>query len=232
MPVLVLPGNDTDRYNFLSATVATAESDATKGYSYLSNETIDMAKSLIVPMKYAMDRLAKSTVKGAKNDEEKNEALRKVEIYLRDLWIGIRNRVNREELPTSLLQYYGLPLSGLLPKTTSAATIIPLAEAVVAGDAQAVEAGYEPMLNPSAAELQAKVILAKSEVDDIFGADRLVNFNEEELATLRSKVDEAVREVVAELRFFLRRRDELNQRRIMRRYGVTFRSDKEEMLAN
>lgn len=232
MPVLVFPCNDVDRYNFLSTTVAKAESDATAGDAYVSQETIELAKSVVLPMKKVMERLSESAARRAKKEEKRNKALQMVEIYLRDLWIGIRNRVNREELPTSLLTFYGLPLSGLLPKTTSAATIIPLAELVIAGDAQAVEAGYEPMINPSAAELQAKVILAKSEVEDAVGASRMVNFNEEEMATLRAKADETVREIVAELRFYLRRRDETIQRRIMRNYGVRFRSDHEEVIAN
>lgn len=232
MPVLVLPNSDTDRYHFLNTIVSTAESDAEQGNNYISPETLSLAKSLMVPMKTALDKLSKRAAKREKSIEEKNIALCKVEVYLRDLWIGIRNRVNREELPTSILQYYGLPLSGLLPKTTNAATIIPLAEMVIAGDSQAVEAGYDPMVNPSAAELQAKVILAKAEMDDLLGVDRMTGYFEEELATLRSKADATVREVVAELRFFLRRRDESYQLRIMRSYGITFRSDREEFLAN
>jgi hypothetical protein len=45
---------------------------------------------------------------------------------------------------------------------------------------------------------------------------------------LRAKADELISDVIDDLRYFLRKKDEPSQRRIMRSYGVTFKSLQDE----
>ncbi len=91
------------------------------------------------------------------------------------------------------------------------------------GDAEAVAAGYPPMANPSAAELQAVLETARSEVGDVAVADRAYDQAQAAVAALRAEADDWVAEVMGQLRLHLRRQEPPSQRRIMRTYGARFR---------
>jgi hypothetical protein len=79
------------------------------------------------------------------------------------------------------------------------------------------------MGNPSAAELEAVLEAAHSESDDVAIADREYDEAQERVAALRPRADELIAEVMAELRFTLRKKDAPSQRRTMRRYGARFK---------
>jgi hypothetical protein len=93
---------------------------------------------------------------------------------------------------------------------------------VIAGDAEAVAAGYSAMVNPSIAELQVGLTAAQREADEVAPADRAYDEAQEAVAALRPQADELIQDVMDELRFHLRKRDAPSQRRIMRTYGVSF----------
>lgn len=227
MALIVYPGSDEKRITTLSTSEKTAISEDAAGNGILSNRLMKLISDVLPPMQEAMKSLSNASAVRAREVSEKNSSLAIANTYLRDYWIAIRNRVNRENLPTSVLKYYGLPLSGILPTTNPNASVLSFAETAIAGDEQAVAAGYNPMSNPSAEELRVVVDAARKELDDVAGADQSVDSNEKALAELREKADFAIREVVAELRFFLRMEDDSNQRRIMRNYGLTFKSETE-----
>lgn len=227
MALLVLPGSDEKRISTLSASEKMAATNTAAGTPLLSSRVVQLVSEVLPPMQEAIENLSDVSAVRAREVSEKNGTLAVANTYLRDYWTGIRNRVNRENLPTSVLKYYALPLSGILPTTNPTSTMLSIAETAIAGDAQAVAAGFAPMANPSAEELRAVVDIAKKELEDVAGADLAVNNSEKVLSDLRDKADYAIREVVAELRFFLRQEDESNQRRIMRNYGFTFRSETE-----
>lgn len=227
MAVLDLPRNDEKRVSTLSTCEKTAADKIAAGEAVLSNRVYDLVANILPPMQEAIQYLSNVNAVRAREVSEKNATLTIANTYLRDYWIGIRNRVNRENLPTSVLKYYGLPLSGILPSTNASSTMLSIAETAIAGDAQAVAAGFKPMSNPSAEELRTVVDIAKKELEDVSGADLAVDNSEKALSDLREQADYAIREVVAELRFFLRQEDESNQRRIMRNYGLTFKSESE-----
>ena len=87
---------------------------------------------------------------------------------------------------------------------------------------QMYRAGYEPMTNPDVAEIQALLDAAQKQADDVPPADRHLDEQQEALAKLRPMVDEAISEVMAALRYVLRKLPPPSQRRIMRSYGATF----------
>ncbi len=78
------------------------------------------------------------------------------------------------------------------------------------------------MVNPSAAELDALVQSAQTEKEDVAIADREYGQAQEALAALRVQADELIDEVMAQLRYVLRRLEAPSQRRIMRTYGAEF----------
>jgi hypothetical protein len=111
----------------------------------------------------------------------------------------------------------------VVPKPATQEEWLTLAAQVVKGDEVAVAAGYPATANPSAAEIEAILAAARSESDDVAVADRAYDEAQEEAAALRPQADDLIVEVVAELRFNLRKKDAPSQRRIMRTYGARYR---------
>ncbi len=225
MPILTTPSNDTTRYTFLKTCADTIASDNETGTAILSSKTQKLITEGTEPFKSAVESLSATSAVRAKEVDEKNISLKKLNTYIRDFWIAARNRINREELPVATLKYYLLPLSGLLPPASITSALLTTAESLIAGDAQAVAAGFAPMANPSAEELTAILAVAKDEHKDIAIADEAVDASESAVAKVRTNADKAFKEVVAELKFFLRDEEEASLRRIMRRYGIVFKSD-------
>lgn len=79
------------------------------------------------------------------------------------------------------------------------------------------------MVNPSAAQLQAVLAATMSEAEDVAMADRAYDEAQEAVVALRPQADKLIEDVMAELRFNLRKKDPPSQRRIMRTYGARFR---------
>lgn len=79
------------------------------------------------------------------------------------------------------------------------------------------------MVNPSAAQLQAVLAATMTKAEDVAMADRAYDEAQEAVAALRPQADELIEEVMAELRFNLRKKEPPSQRRIMRTCGARFR---------
>lgn len=225
MAIYAPPINDRDRVLTMETAISQATTDTAN--AFISPKTLNKAQELLPKMKEAMIILARNKAIRAGDVAEKDVILVKVDKYVRHLWAGLINRVDREDLPVSVLKYYQLPLSGIMPKTYPRPSIITTAKSIVTGDAQAVEAGYAPMANPSAEELAAMIEIAEKEISDVSVADKAVDENEATLKEMRAEADQIIRKIVADLRYFLMDEDEPSQRRIMRRYGLVFRSEQE-----
>ncbi len=226
MPVLVKAGKDEDRLATLSQTQTSHKVDFEKGSPLVSDETAAEIETVVTPFREAMGSV--DTLKSHRSREiaEKNIALASVNLYVRHFWSSLKNRVIRENLPVSLLTLYGLPQSGLLPTTAATPAIIETARKLIAADAEAVTAGNTPMSNPSAIDLERVVVEAQKELNDTATVDDTLNSKEDELAQLRNRADILIDDVVAELKFNLRRLPEPDQRRIMRGYGLVFKGTK------
>jgi len=222
MPVYNPPNSDMNRLAFLKQAATTGAQDMAAGKSYVGQESLDALNALAPAFEAAHNGV--SARLGARSEEvrQSNEALATLQTYVRDLWGVLRRRVTRLNQPVSVLQFYSLPQSGLSPKPTTQAQWLATAAEVIAGDAQAVAAGYPAMVNPSAAELQTVLTAAQQEADEVAPADRAYDEAQEAVAALRPQADELIQEVVDELRFNLRKHDAPSQRRIMRTYGASF----------
>jgi hypothetical protein len=211
-----------NRLAFLKQAATTGAQDTAAGKSYISQETLDALNALAPGFEAAHNDVSARLSARSEEVRQSNEALDTLQTYVRDLWEVLRRRLIRLNQPAAVLQFYGLGLDGVNPTPTNQAQWLATAAEVVAGDAEAVAAGYPAMTNPSAAELQAVLTAAQQEADEVAPADRAHDEAQEAVADLRPQADELIQDVVDELRFNLRKRDAPSQRRIMRTYGASF----------
>ncbi|MFO7683403.1 MAG: hypothetical protein R6X34_25495 [Chloroflexota bacterium] len=222
MPVLSTPRNDLERVAFLQRSVKTGLSDVAAGHNYLSQPTIDEVDALAQTFDAALSKISTDQSDRSREIRQRNEAVELLATYVRDFWEVTRRRAQRLKQPAEVLTFYGLPLDGTTPKLNSPDEWLATAANVVRGDAEAVAAGYPAMSNPSAAEITAVLATARLEAEEVHTADRTYDVAQAQLAGLRAKADQMIADIVAELRYTLRREDAPSQRRIMRSYGATY----------
>lgn len=222
MPVYAAPGSDLARLAFLKTAAVTAARDILAGNLFVTQPTIDAMVAFLPQLETNVTAVTQKLSGRAKEIREKNEAADQVATCVRDMWEVVKRRVRRLNQPAEVLTYYQLPLSGETPKLYTADEWIVMGQQLVAGDAQAVAAGYPAMVNPSATDLNTLVQEAQTEKDDVAIADREYDQAQEAMAALRVQADEMISEVMAQLRYVLRRLDASSQRRIMRTYGAEF----------
>ncbi len=223
MPKWIEPGNDDARVTFLQRTLTTAGQDLAAGNHYVTESTVNEIKDFLPGFEEKNQAVSQKLSARSKETREGTAALNKLEVYVRDMWEGIKRRVYRLEQPAEVLTFYQLPLSGILPKPTTREDWLTIAENIIKGDAKAVSTGYPEVQNPNADELDQQLQATKTELDEVASADREYDIEQEGLAELRSKANELIKEVMDELRFNLRKKDDSGQRRIMRSYGATYR---------
>ncbi len=226
MPIVAKVQNDKARVGLLSTSQEFYTQAIASGNSVHISDVSANAASLIIP-NYREMMLQVNSEKENRGREfaERNVSVKKCDTYNRHFMSALKNRILREELPLSVLSLYGLPTSGILPNPSSPADIVEIAKSLISADVVAVEKGYEAMSNPTAAQLALVLAEAEKEIHDAVESDSIVNSKEAELATIRDDADALISEILAELRFNLRREDETDQRRIMRSYGVKFKDD-------
>ncbi|MCA9975465.1 MAG: hypothetical protein KC413_06930 [Anaerolineales bacterium] len=222
MPVYTAPRNDVDRVAFLLRAASTGQTDVDAGTPYLSQETITEVSALAASFDKSLSDISTEQSARSREVRQRNEAIELLATYVRDFWEVARRRAHRLGQPAEVLTFYGLPLDGTSPNPTRTDEWLTIAANVVRGDAEAALAGYPAMSNPSGGELTAVLTAAQTEANEAATADRLYDQSQEQLAELRTQADQMIADVMAELRFTLRRKDPPSQRRIMRTYGATF----------
>jgi hypothetical protein len=222
MAVYAAPRSDADRVACLKSTLDMGRKDRQAGNLYVEQASLDAVETLVVQFEPAYLALNARLAQRIKETEDKVSALADLETCVRDFWEVGKRLVFRKKLPAALLAYYGLPQDGGVPKPTSEENWLVLAAQIIKGDADAVAAGYPPMINPSAAEVAAQLTLAQAEVNQVSEADRAYDQAQATVAAPRAQADALIQDVMEQLRFNLRKQDEASQRRIMRSYGVKF----------
>lgn len=216
------PRSDLERQAFLETAAKTGQEDIDAGKDYLSQELVTSITDFLPNYDLKIENVTLFLSGREKEVREKNEAISDLVTYTHDLWEVLRRRVNRKDEPAEILTYYRLPLDGKNPTLHTDSEWLTMAENVVAGDAQAVAAGFDAMINPTAAELDAVRVATQTEVDEVAPADRQYDEAQEAAATLRPQADELILEVMDSLRYTLRKKDAPSQRRIMRSYGAKY----------
>lgn len=209
--------SDNGRTHVLQTTVKTAKSD---GDNYVSATTVQDITNFLPNWNLKLEQVSQFLSVREKEVREKNIAMGFLDRIVRDVWEVEKRRVKRLDLPTEVLTYYQLPLNGNVPKTIKRKELLALAANMIQGDKEAVLAGFDPIVNPSAAELQTALDAAEKESAEVAPADRNFDEAEEEVSNLRPAADNLISDVVDEMKFNLRKRDRASQRRIIQSYGV------------
>jgi hypothetical protein len=222
MPQFKMPASSMGLLLLLEQASLTGKQDRDRGVPLLDDvalTAIDAFLAIWGPKARLLDQLLAARSKEAR---ESYQAVQVLETYVRDAWIVQKRRIAREGLPAEVHRFYGMELDGSTPRAGSRQQWIEWAQRVVEGDAAAALAGYEPMANPSAVQVAAKLALARAETQDVALADRAYDEAQKAVADGRAQAEEVVYEVMDQLRFNLRRETPESQRRVMRTYGAQF----------
>ena len=222
MPTYKTPSSDRRRQIFLEKAVTTAQSDQARGITFLSPDTLAemeaflplfAAQRQVVPTSKVVFRQARTNRKTAVSDLKRQ---------LRDFWAVARRMARRGDLPAEALTHYGLAGNGRNPRHDKIAAVLSYAQTAISGDAEAVSAGLNPVINPAAANLQTALTAALAQDTAVQEAERLYDNAQAALAELRQAANRLIHKVVYELRFNLHDQSAASRRRVMRSYGVEF----------
>ncbi len=92
---------------------------------------------------------------------------------------------------------------------------------LIEGDAAAVVMGYEPMSNPSAAEVDTARLAAIAEAADVTNADRALDDAQHALDDMRPEADKLIRLISGHLDMAMYGMSADDMRRKKERYGFT-----------
>ena len=224
MPTINYPKSDIGRTDFIMRATTTNEADQSSGKPYLMTTTWEKLIALEPQFNALVVGRSSSTGKRQQEVIEKNEAISKLQLFCSHGLKSVINRVERNEEPVTILANYTIGSTGNLPLLPLTSKLITIADQIIEGDAKTVAMGYPAMINPSIDEIDALNEIAKKELADVSTADRTIDVAAEEIALVRGDVDILIRDIVADLNYTMRHSDDASRRRIMRSYGVDFKS--------
>ncbi len=222
MPFLLKPKRDTARLTFLRTAAQSAALDYANQIEYISVDTFHELGAFLPQFDEAFLDVAATFGELDREVVERDEALESLKLVLDDLWEVIRRRVRRRDEPVGVLRFYYLEPDGTEPQPENLEGWFDLVEKIIAGDAEAAEAGYDTAVCPSAAELQIALDKARREAADVVPADEAHSRAQVAIDAMRAQADELIEDVLEELAFHLRKEEPASQRRVMRSYGARF----------
>lgn len=182
---------------------------------------------VILP-EYKQKILAMNVAKQAQLDSTKNEEIAEEEcrLYISHFFQSFNMGITRRIFPAAARAYYGLDVSQtFLPDLIKENDVLHWAQAIVTGDAARVAAGGVPMVFPSPAEVNAKLLVYKaahntqSEMKDAF------TNAQQAIAAMYDTVKKLVVNMWDEIEFFFRKEpNEPGKRRRCREWGVVYYS--------
>jgi len=223
MPKYRVPDSDSTRLDFMDKTISTANKAAADG----KTERIPADLLAAVTAHYALYSNAHEAMQialGQRVGETAEAAaiIDKLRMYISHMWTAVYHRYLREGQSPSVLAYYRLGSDGTRPPITKQQEVLRMADALISGDAKAVDDGFAPIAQPTAAELQAVRDTARSETSDAPSADSVYDEAQATVASLRPEADRLIKEVRDYVTFSARNMDAPSQRRILRNYGAQY----------
>lgn len=224
MPKYVAPNSDPTRLTFMAKAVQTATDDAA-----VAGSTPLLPAPLLADLTahYAAFKAASNAVQTALGNRkaetaENTAAMARLKMYISHMQTAVFHRALREGHPARVLDYYRLNSDGTKPTLTTQREQLLMAEALIAGDAEAVAAGYAPTNSPTAAELQAVYDDAMAQAGDVPQADKAYDNAQTAIAVLRPEADRLVKAVRAAILYGTYEMDAASQRRVLRNYGARY----------
>ena len=222
MPTRIVPRSHDARAQLLKRAIKSASDDQRAGNNFVPQAWIDAADSFIKVYQPKVDAINVQTGQRATRIQQRETAIERLALWTRHSQQVLKLRTERLGHPDGILRTYGLPIEGAAPRHASADEWLDAARKFIAGDALAVQQGYPPMSNPSAAELQVQWDAARIEVDQISAADERVDRAQAQAADDSARADELLTDLVDYVEFGARKLDTASQRRVLRRYGFKF----------
>ena len=223
MASVILPRNDAARHGFLTRVEETGSYDQSAGQLCITKETLNKVREFNSVFEKPLNSISTSESKRSKEYKESSVAFEYMKMYMQDTWESARRKARRLDLPAQMLTYYQLPMDGKSPYATRYEAWYVTCQKMIEGAEQAVRAGYPPVTEPTLEELRDAYEKARKERKDVAIYDSKLDEEQEKLQELREQADELISDVMAELRFSLRKTDDASRNRIMKRYGVEFK---------
>ena len=214
------PTNDADRLTFLRTALAVAQQDQSLGRPRLHMDTLAELASQAQAFDTARQEVIQAKAAHAQARATADTANRILQAQVRQVWSTVNWRVRWKGVSNQSRTFYGLPQDGPTPFPTNRSGWLAVAEQILIGDPQAVEAGFESAVD--AAALQPLHDQAQTTVEAVAATKQDLRLAQKQLAALRRSVDQLVRRIVQDLRYALRDEARSLQREIMRTYGIRF----------
>lgn len=230
MPQYVAPNTDVSRLAFMNRALKTAEAMPPNATQHIPAPLLAELTAHYQAYRAAYEAAQAALSRRKTETAESAAAMARLQMYLSHLWQAVSNRVQRENLPVGALGYYKLTNDGPRPTFSRREEWLEVATSVVAGDAQAVLAGYPAAVNPSAAELQAVLATAVAESNHLPIADAAYDEAQAAVDALRPKADALIKSVRAAVIYATHEMDLASQRRVLRHYGSVYRYVSGEVL--
>ncbi len=218
-------GNDRDRERFLDKSSTASAQDLLTNDNYVSEAIGQRSKELYDKHHEARADLRITSSNKAEQVEKHNKEIGNLTQGISHFHSGVTNRNQRLGLPPSSLSMFGMPGDrGGLAQVRIRKNAVQYAHDCIDGDAISVKKGQDPMVNPSAEDIQALLDTAQEAITNLSNAERDYVKVQERITELRWQVGTLRNDILGEFRKTLRNKTQTRQRRIMRRYGFSFTS--------
>jgi len=154
--------------------------------------------------------------------ENLRKGLDKLSSMVRDCWASLVRRNRRLEQPDSVRSFYLMPKARSMKVNGSRRKWLEIAQSVVTGDRRAVEEGYPPMAEPSAADLQQLITTVEAQLLAVDAASSLLKQVLGDMVQQRLVISDMHRDLAAFVRASLGGKPSAYRRDIMRALGFNF----------
>ena len=218
--------NFADRHNFLRLAVLGGEQDLLATDSFQTEEIVNRTIDLYGKYDRGFTKLRVAKTDKAEQVELQKEASGGLGQGLSHFYTCVTQRNQRDNVPKSSLQMYGMP-DQPISSIRSAKVLIQLAGICIEGDALSVERGLDPMVNPSPAELQKLLDTSITVERKLNAADQSLTVAQKTLDGFRLPLDDLRKEMQIQFNKTTRGDTNSRRRRIMRRFGFSFKTVEE-----
>ena len=223
MAQLKYPETDRTRLNVLEKCVDQSAKDRVKARLYVVPAPMEtMVQTFLAQYRPAVEHMLNMRGNRSMEVDEKRTAVSELERHIRDFWAVLERRIVRKNLPRGMFVEFDQLRSGENPDGRSLQEWLNRAEDIIRGEARVVAKGYEPMANPSVAEITAVRDAALAEAADVEDAISDLDQAQHDLDALRPEADRLIRLFIAQLDITLYGVDKDDIRAIKERYGYTF----------
>jgi len=224
---LIRPRSDKSRIAFLRNALTAAQSDYEKGDKLIFPETFNRLKDFAPAFEEKYTRISQKLAHRSRMVAESKKALKTLATYTKDGFSVLRRQISRLNLPEHVMYMYNINKDKKTPRPKRPSDWLTIARNFIEGDKKAEAGGYPPVSNPSAQEIEEKLLAAEKAYAEITPADREYDNEQADLAEMRKTANTLIKDIMAGLRYTLRNLDVPSRRRIKRSYGAEYKMEEE-----